>query len=78
MKYFCFVLDFESPKQRTSSEKKKMISKGNMYNRTILTKTMYATIIGTVLIRIDIFGLVKRLVSKIPLLPVASLVSLNI
>ena len=77
MKYFCFVLDFESPKQRTSSEKK-MISKGNMYNRTILTKTMHATIIGTVLIRIDIFGLVKRLVSKIPLLPVASLVSLNI
>ena len=77
MKYFCFVLDFESPKQRTSSEKK-MISKGNMYNRTTLTKTMHATIIGTVLIRIDIFGLVKRLVSKIPLLPVASLVSLNI
>lgn len=77
MKYFSFVLDFESPKQRTSSEKK-MISKGNMYNRTTLTKTMHATIIGTVLIRIDIFGLVKRLVSKIPLLPVASLVSLNI
>ena len=77
MKYFSFVLDFESPKQRTSSEKK-MISKGNMYNRTTLTKTMHATIIGTVLIRIDIFGLVKRRVSKIPLLPVASLVSLNI
>ena len=77
MKYFSFVLDFESPKQRTSSEKK-MISKGNMYNRTTLTKTMHATIIGTVLIRIDIFGLVKRLVSKIPLLPVAFLVSLNI
>ena len=71
---FCFgFLESQAEKLKW----KKMVSKGNIYNRTILTKTMHATIIGTVLIRIDIFGLVKRLVSKLPLFPVASLVSFN-
>ena len=77
MKYFLYGFGFlESQAEKLKWIK--MVLKGNIYNRTILTKRMHATIIGRVLIGIDIFGLVKRLVSKIPLLLVVSLVSFNI